>query len=319
MPEGLKQNVSTLPEQPQPRQAPPHGPAEQVDQLGISAPTQRSVIHDPRTGIILARYFGTTEGDWTDGAITGFGYDGIMLTRGTNHTFNLELNGVPFVIEPYCGNRLSCISAGSSGKVHFKMEANIASLLLFPPGRLTNMMPQGTGATLTPIVMADDERLCSIFEMIEHEIVGAGDDKPGHIETLCRALAGYLASYSTKEAADREKRLAIAPARLKRVLDFVDENFASPIGLADMAAVAELSPYHFGRVFKHATGKSPYQHLIYCRIVRSQILLASTERSMTDIAAACGFLTQAHFSTAFSRQTGMSPSRYRSTIVSSDT
>lgn len=306
--------MSTLPQQSEP----PHGQADQVDRLDISKPTQRSVIDDARTGIILARYFGTGDGQWTDGAISGFGYDGIMLTRGTNHTFNLELNGIPFVIEPYCGNRLSCIPAGSSGKLHFKIEANIASLLLFPPGRLTNMMPEGTGASLTPFVMTDDERMCSIFEMIEHEISVAGDDKPGHIETLCRALAGYLASYSTEEAAARGKRLAMAPVRLKRVLDFVDENLAGPISLTDMAAVAELSPYHFGRVFKYATGKSPYQQLIYCRIVRSQILLAGTERSIIDIAIACSFPTQAHFSTAFSRQTGMSPSRYRSTIASSE-
>jgi AraC family transcriptional regulator len=307
--------VSTLPE----KSVPPHGRAEQVDRLDISRPTQRSVIYDARTGIILARYFGTGDGGWTDGAITGFGYDGIMLTRGSNHTVNLDLNDVRYVIEPYCGNRLSCIPAGSSGKVHFKMEANIASLLLFPPGRLTNMMPEGTGASLTPIVMTDDEQMCSIFEMIEHEITTANVEQPGHIETLCRALAGYLASFSTQEAAERGKRLAIAPSRLKRVLDFVDENLANPIGLADMAAVAELSPYHFGRVFKHATGKSPYQHLIYWRIARSQILLAGTERSIVDIAAACGFLNKAHFSTAFSRQTGMSPSRYRAAIASSET
>ena len=307
--------MSTLPE----KSVPPRGRAEQVDRLDISRPTQRSVIYDARTGIILARYFGTGDGGWTDGAITGFGYDGIMLTRGSNHTFNLDLNDVRYVIEPYCGNRLSCIPAGSSGKVHFKMEANIASLLLFPPGRLANMMPEGTGASLTPIVMTDDEQMCSIFEMIEHEITTANVEQPGHIETLCRALAGYLASFSTQEAAERGKRLAIAPSRLKRVLDFVDENLEKPIGLADMAAVAELSPYHFGRVFKHATGKSPYQHLIYWRITRSQILLAGTERSIVDIAAACGFLNKAHFSTAFSRQTGMSPSRYRAAIASSDT
>ena len=307
--------MSTLPE----KSVPPHGRAEQVDRLDISRPTQRSVIYDARTCIILARYFGTGDGGWTDGAITGFGYDGIMLTRGSNHTFNLDLNDVRYVIEPYCGNRLSCIPAGSSGKVHFKMEANIASLLLFPPGRLTNMMPEGTGASLTPIVMTDDEQMCSIFEMIEHEITTANVEQPGHIETLCRALAGYLASFSTQEAAERGKRLAIAPSRLKRVLDFVDENLANPIGLADMAAVAELSPYQFGRVFKHATGKSPCQHLIYWRIARSQILLAGTERSIVDIAAACGFLNKAHFSTAFSRQTGMSPSRYRAAIASSET
>lgn len=306
--------MSTLPEQ----SLPPRGRAEQVDRLDISKPTQRSVIYDARTGIILARYFGTGDGEWTDGAINGFGYDGIMLTRGSNQTFRGDLNGVPFIIEPYCGNRLSCVPAGSSGNVHFKMEANIASLLLFPPGRLTNMMPEGTGASLMPIVMTDDERMCSIFEMIEHEITVSSLEQPGHIETLCRALAGYLASFSTKEAAERGKRLAISPARLKRVLDFVDENLADPIGLTDMAAAAELSPYHFGRVFKHATGKSPYQHLIYWRIVRSQILLAGTERSIIDIATACGFPTQAHFSTAFSRQTGMSPSRYRATIASSE-
>lgn len=295
----------------------PRGPTQQVERLGISSPTQRSVILDPATGIILARYFGTTDGEWTDGTITGFGYEGIMLTRGSNQTFRGDLNGVPFVIEPYCGKRLSCIPAGSSGNVHFKMEANIASLLLFPPGRLANMMPEGTNASLMPIIMTDDERMCSIFEMIEHEILGAGADQPGHVETLCRALACYLASYSTAQIAGQVKRLAIAPARLKRVLDFVDENLANPIGLAEMAAVAELSPYHFGRMFKHATGKSPYQHLIYRRIARSQIMLAGSDRSLADIAAACGFLTPAHFSTAFSGQAGMSPSRYRSTFVKS--
>jgi AraC family transcriptional regulator len=98
---------------------------------------------------------------------------------------------------------------------------------------------------------------------------------------------------------------------LARVLDFIDDRLADDLSLAELAAVADLSPMHFARLFRRSVGVSPRQYVLRRRIVRAQALLSLTRHRLVDIALAVGFSSQSHMTALFSRCLGISPHRYR--------
>jgi AraC family transcriptional regulator len=79
-----------------------------------------------------------------------------------------------------------------------------------------------------------------------------------------------------------------------------------------MAAVARLSPYHFARQFKAATGLPPRQYVIARRVERAkQLLQGGVDSSLAEVAARAGFADQSHFCHHFRRRVGVTPGRFR--------
>lgn len=103
--------------------------------------------------------------------------------------------------------------------------------------------------------------------------------------------------------------------RLARVVDYIEVNFGVPLLITELAAIAVMSPVHFGRSFKAATGYAPYQYVTLRRIEHGCRMLRSKDLSITEIAYLCGFASPSHFSTAFSKITGRAPSAYRSSCL----
>jgi len=145
---------------------------------------------------------------------------------------------------------------------------------------------------------------------LAHALMDA-DDVDGGVGTAYADFVGLaivvrlLANHQVGSApAARMRRQGLAKWRLERVADYLDANLAAPIGLADLAAAAGLSHMHFAAQFRAATGLRPHQYLLRQRIERAQAILASSRMSLSDVAAAVGFRTQAHFTTVFGRFVG---------------
>lgn len=287
--------------------------AEQVP-LRFTAPTPGAVTAHRSSGIISTCLFGTFDGEWATATVEGLEFDTLLLTRGSNHIWRGVLNGEPFTVEPHGTLLISYIPQGVKGEMTYYAEANTSSLLMFPPGRLANMMPADGNAAGVPFAMVGSERLVELFQMIETEILAPESGKPGHIETLTRMLAHYLADRTAVRSSGQRPHLDISPYKLKRVLDYIDDHLGVAIDLSSMAEVAGLSRFYFASVFKRATGRSPYQHLIYRRVAWAQTLIAQSELSLAEIGQASGFCSPAHFSTSFKRETGLSPTRYRELV-----
>ncbi|MDB5720882.1 MAG: AraC family transcriptional regulator [Alphaproteobacteria bacterium] len=118
------------------------------------------------------------------------------------------------------------------------------------------------------------------------------------------------------ETAPSRKPLALARGtldrpRLDRVLDYIEANLDSEIGIGELAEVACFSLFHFVRAFHLATGRPPHAYLSERRLDRARQLLAYSDSTLVDIALTCSFSSQANFTKAFKRATGMSPGRYR--------
>jgi len=114
-----------------------------------------------------------------------------------------------------------------------------------------------------------------------------------------------------EEREDEETMNGLPVVRLRRVTEFIDDNLARALPLADLSAEAHLSQYHFARLFKESTGMPPHRFVVQRRIERARELLAQGQLSIDAIARAVGFRTRSHFSMMFHRLTGDPPTVYR--------
>ncbi len=107
-----------------------------------------------------------------------------------------------------------------------------------------------------------------------------------------------------------EQRLADL-ARLRRVKDRIDRDFAQPLDVEALARDAHMSAGHLSRQFKQAYGESPYSYVMTRRIERAMALLRRGDLSVTDVCFEVGCSSLGTFSTRFTELVGMSPSAYR--------
>jgi AraC family transcriptional regulator len=99
--------------------------------------------------------------------------------------------------------------------------------------------------------------------------------------------------------------------QLRRVTDFMTEHAAKDLALDELAALVNLSAKHFARAFRQSTGTPPHRWLIERRVDRAKALLSTGDLNLAEIALACGFADQSHFTAAFRRGTGLTPGAYR--------
>ena len=100
-------------------------------------------------------------------------------------------------------------------------------------------------------------------------------------------------------------------ARLRRVRDRIDREYAQPLDVEALARGAHMSAGHLSREFRLAFGESPYSYLMTRRIERAMALLRRGDLSVTDVCFAVGCSSLGTFSSRFSELVGMPPSAYR--------
>jgi AraC family transcriptional regulator len=134
---------------------------------------------------------------------------------------------------------------------------------------------------------------------------------------MAESLATILTVHLIRHTTGAHRLLALADGVLPRrklhtVIEYIMENLEGSPTLEQMAAVVHLSPYHFARQFKAATGSPPHQYVISRRVERAQHLLrADGELGLAEVALRVGFSDQSKFSFHFKRMVGITPGRFR--------
>jgi AraC-like DNA-binding protein len=100
-------------------------------------------------------------------------------------------------------------------------------------------------------------------------------------------------------------------ARLRRVRDRIDREYAQPLDVEALARGASMSAGHLSREFRRAYGESPYGYLMTRRIERAMTLLRRGDLSVTDVCFEVGCSSLGTFSTRFTELVGVPPSVYR--------
>jgi AraC-like DNA-binding protein len=120
-------------------------------------------------------------------------------------------------------------------------------------------------------------------------------------------LRGTISHVSKPASVERLSDLA----RLRRVRDRIDREYAQPLDVEALARDALMSAGHFSRAFRLAYGESPYGYLMTRRIERAMALLRRGDLSVTEVCFAVGCSSLGTFSTRFTELVGMPPSAYR--------
>ena len=119
--------------------------------------------------------------------------------------------------------------------------------------------------------------------------------------TLCLVQENSLLSSSFRSYSDT----------VTNVINYIDRNINQHFTLKELSDYANLSPYHFSRVFKKETGYSPLEYVSVTKINFAKLALRTSDIAISELAASLGYSSSASFINAFKAQRGISPNRYR--------
>ena len=199
-------------------------------------------------------------------------------------------------------------SSGCKDELHIFLEAGVvervaAEAFDLDPARLT--IPPLDGVDLPPLRAA--------LGAVDAELTAGAAGGRLAAESLATVLAvQLLRQVLAPRQAARGRDGALPRDTLRAVVEYVEAHLDAGPSLGRLAAVARLSPYHFARQFKAATGLPPHQYVILRRVERAkQLLQDGGGLSLAEVAACAGFSDQSHFSHHFKRLVGVTPGQFR--------
>ncbi|EJJ28670.1 helix-turn-helix domain-containing protein [Rhizobium sp. CF142] len=170
----------------------------------------------------------------------------------------------------------------------------------------------GEGFRLADISGERDETISGLMGMILGELRGSAGPSEMYVQGIAQALAVHLVRhYGSQDASAPVRRGALPAFKLQRVVRLMEAGLDQAFNLESLAAEAELSAFHFSRVFKQSTGSSPSDYFIQLKMAEARRLLRETDRSIVSIALDLGYSSPSHFAQVFRRQVGVSPRDYR--------
>ena len=132
-------------------------------------------------------------------------------------------------------------------------------------------------------------------------------------------LAQIIRSYDCIGTAKAARPLQTRELQtMNEVLSYIDEHLAEEIRLADLAAIAHVSTSYFSTLFKQYNGLPPVEFVVGQRVRRAIEYIRTTDMTLPEVAAACGFNNSTNFYKAFRRITGRTPAYYRKPIPYED-
>ena len=137
------------------------------------------------------------------------------------------------------------------------------------------------------------------------------DERDAAVSHLRHAEYSLKARIQTASAHAAASRPRLAAWQVKRVKEYVDARLETSMRNRDLAALIDLSEFHFNVAFRNSVGNSPHEYVIRRRIARAQELMLSTDKPLCDVAFECGLADQAHLSRLFRKVVGESPASWR--------
>lgn len=139
-----------------------------------------------------------------------------------------------------------------------------------------------------------------------------GADSRLHVDALtCELAIHLLREYTSATVAPVWPMTRLSPHKLRRAIEYIDDNLRSELTLAAIGEAVALSPGHFAHAFREATGVAPHRYVLERRVDRAKTLLRQSDMPITEIADRVGCSSHSHFSVLFHRITGMTPRQFR--------
>ena len=101
------------------------------------------------------------------------------------------------------------------------------------------------------------------------------------------------------------------PDIMSRVRTYMEHHYQESLSTGDIATACDISVPYLHKLFRANLNTTPGAYLLSCRITAARELLINTDRSLSEIAASCGFSSQSYFSDCFKKSVGVPPKDFR--------
>jgi AraC family transcriptional regulator len=239
----------------------------------------------------------------------------LILFARPPEELDLLYEGVKRHVPPPAGS-ITLVPAGSPARYRWSGCMDTLNIYLEPGlvGRIVAETFDLDPARLTvpPLDGLDLPHLRAAMAAVDAELTVGGAGGPLAAESLGNVLAVHLIRHVLAPRRSERRRDGKLPqGRLRGVVEYIEEHLGPGPTLEQMAAVARLSPYHFARQFKAATGLAPHQYVIARRVERARQLLEGGDLSLAEVGLEVGFSDQSQFTHHFKRIVGVTPGRFR--------
>lgn len=201
--------------------------------------------------------------------------------------------------------------AGQPRQWRWNHEVDVLNIRLSP--QLVTQVAQSAGLDVSRIELVNrfgvcDSQLTHLGLSLLTEVKSPKIAAPLYIESLANLLTIHLLRhYSTLTPTLPPVTGKLSPLRMRQVIEYIHDNLEQSITVADLAAVAGLSHYHFTRLFRQEMGLAPHQYIIQARVQQAEQLLTTGTFSLAEVAHHVGFADQSHLTRHFKRLVGVTP------------
>jgi AraC family transcriptional regulator len=245
----------------------------------------------------------------------------LILFARPPEALDLVYEGVKRHVPPSAGS-IAVVPAGSPARYRWSGCMDTLNIYL-EPGLVARVAADEFGLdtarlAVPPLDSLDLPHLRAAMLAVNDELTAEAAGGRVAAESLANILAVHLIRHVlAPRQLERKRDGALPKGRLRAVVEYLEEHLDASLSLGQLAAVARLSPYHFSRQFKQATGLPPHQYVITRRIERVRDQLQSgTDLSLAEVAVRAGFSDQSQFSNHFKRIVGVTPGEFRMTARS---
>ena len=214
--------------------------------------------------------------------------------------------------EPPPAGSISLVPAGSPARVRSSGCKDELHIYL-EPGLVARVAVEAfdldpARTTVPPLDGLDLPHLRAAMGAVDAELT----DGRLAAESLANVLAVHLIRHVLAPRRPALRRDgALSRGRLRAVVEYIEGHLDASPTLEQLATVVRLSPYHFAKQFKRATGLPPHQYVIARRVERAKQLLQGGDFTLAQVAARAGFSDQSQFTHHFKRLVGVTPRRFR--------
>lgn len=165
---------------------------------------------------------------------------------------------------------------------------------------------------LIPQFMSEQDPLIQgIFSTLRDELKSSKIGGSLLVDSLKTTLAiQLLRQYCTTKPKLSSHQDGLSSLKLQHVKDYINEHLHEDLKLIELAALAQVSPYYFLRLFKQSVGLTPHQYILQRRIEKAKFLLQHSELGVAEIASRVGFCDQSHLTQYFKRIVGITPKQF---------
>jgi AraC-like DNA-binding protein len=159
---------------------------------------------------------------------------------------------------------------------------------------------------------AQDALLSGLLRVLVPVLDRPTEASPLFLDQLALAIGTCVAERYGERPVSKATRLRrLSRSQEARAKEMLRSRLEGDLSIADVAQACQLSRSYFTHAFRQTIGQTPHQWMLAQRVQRARELLTSSQTPLAEIATACGFADQSHFTRVFSRATGLPPAQWR--------